>query len=514
MAYWSVGGIGQWPFRSFVPSRSVQTRVQPFMETDATFLEKVKATILKHQMIQAGDRVLVAVSGGPDSVCLLDVLCRLREAIPMTLFVAHLNHGLRPGEDQLETQFVNDLAASRGLSCRVGCVTHLRMTDPCLEDKARESRYRFLGETGTVFSAQKIALGHTLTDQAETFVMRLLRGSGPHGMGAIHPKRDNRFIRPLIEHPREQVLSYLKRRGLDFMEDPSNRDPRFLRNRVRETLFPMLRSFQPRVVEIIGHTAARFREDEAWLRGLAEDWVKSASLSANEGEVRLPASAMNGLPPALVTRVIRYAISLVKGGLSGISSRHVALVRGLATSPKPSAMVNLPGEVVARRVYDELILSRHRAERTGDFCYRLEGPGTYRLGRPGCVFRIREIDVPRPFVPPESANAACLDAEKIRFPLMIRNFRPGDRFVPHGMAGRKKLKDFFIDQKIPREMRASLPLLVQEETVLWVCGHRTDDRFRVRPETRRILSVDLMDQIEGIRESAHGIGREDTAGDY
>ncbi len=157
------------------------------MEPDAPFLKTVKSTILKHQMIQPGDRVVVAVSGGPDSVCLLDVLCRLREAMPMVLFVAHLNHGLRPDEDQRETEFVNRLAASRGLPCRVGCLTHLRLADPSLEDKARESRYRFLEEARRAFSAQKTALGHTLTDQAETFIMRLLRGSGPHGMGAIPP---------------------------------------------------------------------------------------------------------------------------------------------------------------------------------------------------------------------------------------------------------------------------------------------------------------------------------------
>jgi tRNA(Ile)-lysidine synthase len=483
------------------------------MEPDGPFLKTVKSTILKHQMIQAGDRVVVAVSGGPDSVCLLDVLCRLRETMYMALFVAHLNHGLRPDEDQRETEFVNRLAASLGLPCRVGCLTHLRLTDPSLEDKARESRYRFLEEARRAFSAQKTALGHTLTDQAETFVMRLLRGSGPHGMSAIPPRRGNRFIRPLIELPREQVLSYLERRGLDFMKDSSNRDPRFLRNRVRETLFPVLKSFQPRVVEILGHTADLLREDEAWLGKEARDWVTGASLRADKGEVRLPASAMAALPPALMNRVIRYAIFLVKGGLWGISNRHVASVRGLAMSRKASAMVNLPGEVTARRVYGQLILSRLRKEEADPFCYRVEGPGTYRLERLGFVFRFRELGGPKRFVRPPSANTAFLDAEKIEYPLMIRNVRPGDRFVPHGMAGRKKLKDFFIDRKIPREMRSRLPLLVQGEAVIWVCGHRTDDRFRVHAETRRILRVDLMEQEERIKEAGSRMKGEVDAGD-
>jgi tRNA(Ile)-lysidine synthase len=483
------------------------------MEHDATFLKTVKATILKHQMIQPGDRVVVAVSGGPDSVCLLDVLCRIREAIPMELFVAHLNHGLRPDEDQLETEFVNGLASSRGLPCRVGCLSHLRPADPSLEDKARESRYRFLEESRRAFSAQKTALGHTLTDQAETFVMRLLRGSGPHGMGAIPPRRDNRFIRPLIELPREQVLSYLASRDLDFMEDSSNRDPRFLRNRMRETLFPVLKSFQPRVIEILGHTADVLREDEAWLAEQARDWVKGASLSADEGEVRLPASAMAALPPALMNRVIRYAIALVKGGLWGISSRHVASVRGLAMSRKASAKINLPGEVTARRVYGQLILSRVREQGTDQFCYRLEGPGTYRLARLGCVFRLQELEGQGNLVTPPSANTAFFDAEKIDYPLVIRNVRPGDRFVPHGMAGRKKLQDFFIDRKIPREMRSRLPLLVQGEAVIWVCGHRTDDRFRVHPATRRILRVDLIDQVEPVREAESRVRGEVEVGD-
>jgi tRNA(Ile)-lysidine synthase len=501
------------PFRRFsVPGRLIRIRMQSFMEPDAPFLKRVKSTILKHQMIQSGDRVVVAVSGGPDSVCLLDVLSRLREAMPMSLFVAHLNHGLRPDEDQRETEFVNRLAASRGLPCRVGCLSHLRLSDPSLEDKARDSRYRFLEEARRAFSAQKTALGHTLTDQAETFVMRLLRGSGSHGMGAIPPRRDNRFIRPLIEIPRDHILSYLARRGLDFMEDSSNRDPRFLRNRVREALFPVLKSFQPKAVEILGHTADLLREDETWLAEKARDWVTRASLSANEEEVRLRASAVAALPPALMNRVIRYAVSLVKGGLWGISSRHVASVRGLAMSRKASAMVNLPGEVTARRVYGQLILTRFRKEEADPFSYRVERPGTYRLERLGCAFRFQELEGPGLFIRPPSANTAFFDAEKIAYPLVIRNVRPGDRFVPHGMAGRKKLKEFFIDRKIPREMRSRLPLLVQGEAVLWVCGHRTDDRFRVRPETRLILRVDLMEQVKGIKEVGSRIKGEVDAG--
>jgi tRNA(Ile)-lysidine synthase len=469
------------------------------MELDAAFVEKVKATIFKYEMIEPGDRVVVAVSGGPDSVCLLDVLCRLRESMSMTLFVAHLNHGLRPDEDRLESRFVNNLADSRGLPCRVGCITHLRLGDPSLEDKARESRYRFLEESRRVFSAQRIALGHTMTDQAETFMMRLLRGSGPHGMGAIPPRRDNRFIRPLIELSRGQVLSYLEQRGLDFMEDSSNRDPRFLRNRIRKTLFPVLRSFQPRVVEILAQTADVLREDEAWLMDQAKGWVRDAGLRAEEGEVRLPASDMARLPAALRNRAIRYAISLVSGGLWGISNRHVALVRGLAMSSRPSARVDLPGGVTARRHYDELIFSRRAAEGPQDFCYRLEGPGNYRLERLGCVFRLTEVEESGQGIMPPSTNTAFFDAEKIRYPLMVRNFRPGDRFVPHGMEGRKKLKDFFIDRKIPREMRPRLPLLVQGETIIWVCGYRTDNRFRIRPETRRVLRVELFEQ--GIKET-------------
>jgi tRNA(Ile)-lysidine synthase len=469
------------------------------MESDATFLRIVKATILKHQMIQPGDRVVVAVSGGPDSVCLLDALCRIRDVMPMELFVAHMSHGLRPDEDQQETEFVSRLAASCGLACKVGSVNHLHLGDPSLENRAREFRYRFLEEVRHTFSAQKIALGHTLTDQAETFVMRLLRGSGPLGMGAIPPRRDDRFIRPLIGLSREQVLAYLERRGHDFMEDSSNNDARFLRNRVRKTLFPVLKSFQPKVVEILGHTADLLREDEAWLGQQARDWVTGASLPADEGEVRLPASAVAELPPALMNRVIRYAISLVKGTLWGISSRHVAFVRELAMGRKASAMANLPEGVTTRRLYGQLIFSRAREKEPDRFCYRVEGPGTYRLARLGCVFRFQERVGPLRLVTPSSANTAYFDAEKIHYPLMIRNVRPGDRFVPHGMAGRKKLKDFFIDRKIPRQMRGRVPLLVQGEVVLWVCGYRTDDRFRVHSEAGRILRVDLMEQGEGIQ---------------
>lgn len=216
-------------------------------------IKKVKNTISRYGMIRFGDRVVVAVSGGVDSVCLLDVLDKLRDELGVELFVAHFDHGLRPDDDEAETRFVKSLAASLDLpfETKKAFPSMLTGAGP-LEERARNARYRFLEEVKEKFSAQKIAVGHNLNDQAETVFMRLLRGSGTSGLAGIPPVRDGHIIRPLIEISREEILTYIEQRGIKYLTDPSNFKTRFLRNRIRLELLPNLKQIQPRIIELLG----------------------------------------------------------------------------------------------------------------------------------------------------------------------------------------------------------------------------------------------------------------------
>jgi tRNA(Ile)-lysidine synthase len=432
----------------------------------------------------------VAVSGGPDSVCLLDTLYRLRDPLGIDLVVAHFDHGLRPGEDESETQFVESLAQSLTLAFKTKRTESVLMAGASsLEERAREARYRFLEEVRNETRAQKIALGHNLNDQAETVLMRLLRGSGPSGLGGIPPQREDRVVRPLIELTRDEIQGYLAKRGLRYVSDPSNRDTTFLRNRIRLELIPQIRKYQPRIVEILGKTAGIMRTDEVWLEEEAGAWINDFAEKVAKGEVSIPLPRFRALPEALKGRVIRQVLRRAGGGLRRVGFRHVEAVNRLAVGERPQARVNLPNGVTASRVYDRLVFSRKDRRYQKGFCYFLDGPGEFHLESLNCTITFEEIGNWVPTDLRASPWVAFIDADSITYPLTVRNFMAGDRFVPLGMRGRRKVKDFFIDLKVPSEIRKSTPLLTCRDKLVWVCGLRIDDHFKVTPETKRVLKV-------------------------
>ncbi|MDP6180938.1 MAG: tRNA lysidine(34) synthetase TilS, partial [Desulfatiglandales bacterium] len=236
-------------------------------------IKKVKETLSRYGMIDPGDLVIVAVSGGPDSVCLLDILHELKAELAVRLVVAHYNHGLRGGEDESETRFVRHLASAMNFPFETENASFfIEGKTASLEERARNARYEFLERLKGKLHAQKIAMGHHLNDQAETVLMRLLRGSGPSGLAGIPPKRDDTIIRPLIELKREEIDSYVKRRELSYRVDRSNFDTRYLRNKIRLELLPLLLEYQPQFVEHLGQLAVILREDDKYLETEAEKW--------------------------------------------------------------------------------------------------------------------------------------------------------------------------------------------------------------------------------------------------
>ncbi len=467
-------------------------------------LARVRDTILRHCMVGRGDCVVVAVSGGADSVCLLDVLHHLKEAWGLTLVAAHFDHGLRPNVDEHETDHVKALAASLHLDVIA------RKADPplipgsaSLEEKARRLRYAFLRDVQKEVGAHRIATGHTLDDQAETVLMRLLRGSGSTGLSGIQPVREGVIIRPLIGVTREEILAYLSERQLTFVTDLSNFDAAYLRNDIRLNLIPRLKGYQPNIIHTLGRTADILREESRYLREQAKGWIEARAETSLDMRITLPLPGFRELPEPIQHHVSREVIQMVSGGLRRIGRDHVAAIQQLAApGRKPQARMTLPNGLMVRKVYDRLIFSKGESE-PKPFCCVVEQPGTVELDALGCTITLEELSVEALLEVNAGACTAFLDAERVHFPLMVRNVQPGDSFVPLGMKGHKKLKDFFVDMKIPSEARARVPLLVQGDTLIWVCGLRIDDRFKVTPNTRKVLRVSL-ERGAGGRE--HGGG--------
>jgi len=425
-------------------------------------------------------------------MALLHALWDMRRESRLGLVVAYLDHGLRT-EAAAEQSFVRQTAAALGLpfvTARADVRALREKMHLPLQEAAREARYGFFLKAACEFSAEKIALGHTADDQAESVLMRLLRGSGTRGLAGIPPKRDERIIRPLIEVWRREVESFLRERNIPFREDASNRSFHFLRNRIRHELVPLLETYNPRIRQILLQTAERFRlEEEYWQRLILE---KFSSLGRNQeaGGVSLDIPRLAELPVPFRLRIFRRAVETILGHQRGFGFPHFQAVESLWQNPAPHKKIRLPHGITISKSYGELSFSLGEKE-PAVFEYTVCQPGILEIPeiRREMRFSIRDKAGEEAFG--DSPGKVLLEGDHLQFPLTVRSFRAGDRFQPLGMEGEKKVKDFFIDQKIPLTQRREIPLLFFQNQLLWIAGLRLDHRFRLKPESRRVLQVEL-----------------------
>jgi tRNA(Ile)-lysidine synthase len=473
---------------------------------------KVLRTIERYRMVHPGDRVLVGLSGGADSVALTELLVELKPRLAITLVLAHFNHGLRPGADDDEG-FCRSLSERLSLpfaSGRVDVAGRARSRKRSIEDEGRIARYEFLEAQAKRFGAQRIAVGHTLDDQAETFLLRLLRGSGGRGLGAIHPVKGGGIIRPLIEVRREEIESYLEERQTSFREDPSNADRRFTRNRIRHEELPRLTAYNPRIVETLARSASLLRDEEDWMEAESREAFDALAAVSRE-EVRFDRKALSRHPLALRRRLVRAAIGSLRG-LENVSHRHIEDVLALAEAGRSGRELHLPGLVVELSfdqvrfwIGPEARARKAREHGYNGFEYRLSIPTRVRIPECRGTFSAR-IAEPRGEASglgieyPPFGNAVIVGFEGKVPELRVRSPRPGDRFHPLGAPGSKPLSRYLMDRKVSRDARSRVPLLVRgetrmegtgthgdsEEEILWVVGHGVSEASRVSEGSFRL----------------------------
>ena len=454
--------------------------------------KKALSAILEHGMVKSGDRIVVAVSGGPDSVCLLNILFQLRKPLNANLIVAHLDHGLRPNEDEKETEFVANLTRRLNLSLAYDKVNNLtKAHGTTIEEKAREIRYQFLTKVLDEYHAQKVALGHNMNDQAETVLMHILRGTGPTGLSGIPPIRENRFIRPLINITRDEIQTYLKQKDMPFMMDSSNLEKRFLRNKIRLELIPLLLNYQPMLIEHLGELAFLCRQEDQFMVEEAIKVLEMMILDSSEHSLDLSLTTFKSFSIPLQYRIIRQAIKRVKGNLRRIDIGHIKAVMDLANKERPQIKINLPENITVKKIYERLRFSLGVEIETGNFSYYIKNMGRFQIQEINQTISLEEISKKDFLLPSPSSREAFLDLDMFHWPIRVRNFRAGDRFIPLGLSGFKKLKDIFIDNKIPTEERKKIPILENGNDIVWVCGIRIDNRYRVNEKTKRILRCKL-----------------------
>ena len=446
-------------------------------------VEKVKKTIQRYSLLGEGARVLVGLSGGVDSVVLLQVLLELAPLYKWKVEAAHFNHGLRGEEARRDETFVRELCRAWGVHLEVGKGDVARMARERgrgVEEAAREARYAFLFRVLEERGLERLAVAHTLSDAVETFFMRLIKGASPYGLRGILPQKD-RVVRPLIEVTREEVEDYATSRGLPYVEDSSNKDVARFRNWVRWRLIPLLKEQNPRVEHAVARFMEILREEDGFIREKAREMVFSLSRE-EDGEVELPRSSLAELPMGMRRRVVLELIHSLGGDARWAHLNTMGdLVEG-----EGEAMVQLPGGLTVVRDGEHLRFTRGPREEPEDVEVLVSGPGLYSLG--DYLFHFQEVEREDDRLMP-SPWSLLLDRDKVDFPLVIRYKRPGD-VIYLSKVGHKKLQDLFVDAKVPRRERKKIPLLVDSGgRVLWVPGLRRDARVLAGKDTSRCLLV-------------------------
>ena len=460
------------------------------MKRESSLHRNVTDTIIRHRLFAPGDTVVVAVSGGVDSMVLLDLLASLT-AFRLRLVAVHLNHLLRGAESDLDEAFVRKAADRYDLPLvvrRLDVRAVAREQRLSLEEAGRETRQIFLEETVRDRGAVAAALGHHADDQAETVLMRLLRGAGTGGLRGIVPRSAGWKVRPLIEATRAEIVAYAAEQGVAYREDSSNTDRRFLRNRIRHELIPLLMTYNPAIARTLAATAGILSGDSELLIRMEEESFGRLARVTGE-ETWFSVAALGKEPEPLRLRLYRRAIGRFSGGLRAISSRHLHQIDDLLEDGGPSRTVTLPGALRAARCYD-LLRFYQVGETIAPAVTLVDRYGTFPVsGGELLVFPAEPSYIPHD----PATGQAVFDPDAAPFPWTVRSFQAGDRITLFGMSGRRRLKELFIDMKVPRHLRRRIPLLCDSNgNILWVCGLRRSDLAPVSRETCRAVTVEFL----------------------
>ena len=452
-------------------------------------------------LISPGDRILVGVSGGADSIALLHVLNRFSSKKKFSLAVAHINHMAR-GEDSFkDAEFVKSVAEKLGLPFFLQEIDvqkeRLRLKQS-FQESARLIRYKFFEETLGNIDGNKIAVGHSADDQVETILMNFVRGSGLKGLTGI-PQVRGKIIRPFLGFYRKDLEGYLEENKIPFREDLSNSNRKYLRNRVRHELIPYLKSYNPNIKKNLQEMSGIMGQDDALLDQLTRD-IFNQNVPCQEfieKEIRWNTDHFLSHPVSLRQRLIREIYFRITGTRFGITAHHIQKVVRLFESPKVGKTIHIPGKIKVTCGYGSVLFERENKEKSerdihenNTFSIPIPIPGFTELTQGEIRVQTQILEDKREFSSLDPNKQAFLDLDKTGLSIKARYFRPGDRFRPLGMMGNKKLKSLFIDSKVPKSVRHRIPILTNaKDDIIWVYGQRIAHFCRVTDKTTKILFV-------------------------
>lgn len=476
----------------------------------SSFVDNVLATIKKNNMIKSGDTVIIGVSGGADSLCLLHVLSTLKDELNIKLFAAHLNHQFRGIEADMDAEFVEQ-------TCIAWDIPHIIRTFDVSayakeqglssEEAGREIRYKLFDEVKESVNGNKIAVAQNLNDNVETILMRLIRGTGLEGLKGIDAVR-NDIIRPLLDQDRQSIEKYCEQNNLEPRIDKTNLQPIYLRNKIRLELIPYLKQrFNPSLNEAIIRLGQVVREENNYLEQQTKELLNSIG-EMKDNSIAIKTESLKQLHPAMQKRLLRQAVESIANTLNGFEYKHFQGIIELFDKGTGAA-IELPKDLKAYISYENLIICK-KIENTDKKCYyKLKYDYDNFIDEINEMLRVKLINIKELSSVPKSFNTVYIDADKVEHDIVVRNREQGDTFSPIGMKGSKKLKDYFIDKKIPREKRDQVLLLADGDEIVWILGSIISEKYKITSITQNVIVLScnncgfLHNNINRVKEEQH-----------
>lgn len=460
-------------------------------------ISKVLEAIEKYSLINNGDGIVIGVSGGADSLCLLHILTSLKEKMGLRLYAAHVNHMLRGDESLGDESFVKYICGELNIvleSVHIDIKKLAKERGLSLEEAGRIERYRFFDSVADRYKAERIAVAHNKNDQAETVLMNIIRGSGLDGLKGMEYKR-GRIIRPLLEIERAEIENYCREHGLTPRVDSSNLEDIYTRNRIRLDLVPYIDNlFKTDIVNSINRMAGLVKDDSSFIEQQMDKVYNEINIEIKNNEATLNLTEIRGYHIAVVRRVVRNLIKAVRGNLRGIENIHVDSVTDLVENGRTGAVLHLPGGLRVLKSYETLkIYLCEKESCVRDFDKRVVMPGTTCIDEINSSVEAIVIDSPegvKDYIKTKGDSLVqFFDYDRLKDGINIRYRRDGDVFKPLGSTGTKKLKEFFIDSKVPRDFRDRIPLISKDKEIVWIIGYKISDKFKVTENTKTILKL-------------------------
>ncbi|MGL5642170.1 MAG: tRNA lysidine(34) synthetase TilS [Paraclostridium sp.] len=455
-------------------------------------VDRVRGTIDKYNLLQKGDKIVLGLSGGPDSVCLLHVLKQLESEYDISIYAAHLNHQIRGIEAQKDVMYISRLCDSLGVKLFVKSINvpaYCKENGLSIEEGARKLRYEMFYEIKQKTKSSKIAIGHNLNDQAETILMRMMRGTGLQGLRGIEYKRDDTIIRPILDIERSSIEKYCDEHELNPRIDSTNLENIYTRNKIRLELIPYMQdNFNNNVIESICRMGNNLKLDSEYIEQEGINKFNEVAKLNNNEEVEISLDKYIDLHKAIKSRIIRNSIKYILGDTNFVDQKHIEDIIDLEEENKINKKLVLPRGLFVYRNKDSILLTNKEITYEEiEFCYKVPKEGVIKIKELGVFVETKVVSIERFNSMKVDKSSKGFDLDKFKGGIFVRNRKSGDKIKL--AAGSKKLKNLFIDLKIPREARSKIPVLVDDNEVVCVGDYKVSENYKIDANTKEVLKI-------------------------